>query len=260
MKTRALGTCVILAVSMISVATMASETKKTMDEGSTTNSPERARWENLVPKQFQDRPAFQFVEDDPHLPRVLLVGDSISIGYTVTVREMLEGKANLHRVPENAGDTSRGLEKLHIWFGDGEWDVIHFNWGLHDLKRMKDGKLDSSGEQVTSPEQYRENLERLVQRLKKTGAKLIWASTTPVPEGAGGRTKGDEVKYNEIAAGVMKKHGVPTDDLYAFAIERLDEIQLPQNVHFTEEGSEALGKKVVESIQAVLEGNRQGSR
>jgi len=253
MKPGILITFVVLVAGFLSAGTFASEKKETMDEGSTKKSSERERWESLVPKQFQNREAFRFVDDDPDLPRVLLIGDSISIGYTGPVRKVLAGKANVHRIPENAGDTSRGLEKLDIWLGDGKWDVIHVNWGLHDLKRMKEGKLDSSGEQVNPPEQYRENLEKLVKRLKKTGAKLIWASTTPVPEGAGGRTKGDEVRYNEIAAGVMKENGIPVDDLYSFAIARLDQIQLPQNVHFTEEGSEALGRKVADSIESTLD-------
>src|SRR5689334_21790630 len=79
-------------------------------------------------------PAFAPVTDEPGLPRILLIGDSISIGYTVTVRTMLAGKANVHRIPENGADTANGLKKLDAWLGDARWDVIHFNWGLHDLK------------------------------------------------------------------------------------------------------------------------------
>ena len=84
-------------------------------------------------------PAFALVTDDPKLPRVLLIGDSISIGYTLPVRELLKGKANLHRIPVNGGPTITGLEKLKGWIGDGKWDIIHFNWGLHDLKFMDTG-------------------------------------------------------------------------------------------------------------------------
>ena len=91
----------------------------------------------------QPNPAMQPVEDKEGLPRVLLIGDSISIGYTVPVRKLLEGKVNVHRPLTNCGPTTRGLQGIDQWLGDGKWDVIHFNWGLHDLKRMKDGKLDS---------------------------------------------------------------------------------------------------------------------
>src|SRR3954467_10868139 len=88
-------------------------------------------------------PAFAKVQDDPNLPRVLLIGDSISMGYTLPVREMLKGKANVHRPPANCGPTERGLDQLDKWLGDGKWDVIHFNFGLHDLKY-----LDANGKYV----------------------------------------------------------------------------------------------------------------
>ena len=73
-------------------------------------------------------PAFGPVSDQYGLPRVLLIGDSISIGYTVTVRKELAGLANVHRIPENGADTANGLKKIDAWLGDSRWDVIHFNW------------------------------------------------------------------------------------------------------------------------------------
>ena len=106
----------------------------------------------LLAAAAQDKkdPAFAPVTDDPKLPRVLLVGDSISIGYTLPVRKLLEGKANVHRIPENGGPTSNGTAKIDKWI-EGKWDVIHFNWGLHDLK-LVDGKHQ------VSLEDYEKNL------------------------------------------------------------------------------------------------------
>jgi hypothetical protein len=110
--------------------------------------------------------------DDPKLPRVLLIGDSISIGYTVGVRGELKGKANVHRIPTNGGPTTRGLESIDAWLGDGKWDVIHFNWGLHDLayRNKETGKgLDKAeGKLSTTLEDYAANLDKLVVRMKKT--------------------------------------------------------------------------------------------
>jgi len=76
--------------------------------------------------------AWDFVQDDPKLPRVLLIGDSVSRGYTQAVRRALAGKANVHRAPANCGPTATGLKKMDVWLGDGKWDVIHFNFGIHD--------------------------------------------------------------------------------------------------------------------------------
>ncbi len=198
------------------------------------------------------------IEDDPKLPRVLLIGDSISIGYTLAVRELLAGKANVHRPQTNCGPTTNGLKNLDAWLGDGKWDVIHFNWGLHDLKYvgskgevLADVGAEGSLQQVPIAE-YEANLKTLVERLKKTGAKLVWCATTPVPAGAKGRVPGDEVKYNEAAARVMQEAGIPTDDLYAFALPKLAKIQNKADVHYTQQGSRQLAKAVVEAITAQL--------
>src|SRR5512137_1049512 len=87
-------------------------------------------------KKSVPNPAFAKVEDVPGLPRVLLIGDSISIGYTVAVRDLLKAKANVHRIPVNGASTLNGLKNLDTWLGTSKWDVIHFNWGLHDLKYL----------------------------------------------------------------------------------------------------------------------------
>jgi len=193
-------------------------------------------------------PAFAPVEDSPGLPRVLLIGDSISIGYTVETQRLLHGRANVHRIPVNGGPTTRGLEGIDEWLGDEHWDVIHFNWGLHDLKYMENGK-----KQVPLAD-YRANLERLVERLAATGARLIWASTTPIPkaETQPPRYDKDVIVYNQAAAGIMARRAIPTDDLYAVALARLEDIQRPANVHFTEEGSKLLAKAVAEAIEGAL--------
>jgi len=198
-------------------------------------------------------PTMAPIQDVAGLPRVLLIGDSISIGYTLPTRALLKGKVNLHRIPTNGGPTPRGLASLDAWLGKGKWDVIHFNWGLHDLKYMgAKGGLDLKGKQQVPPDAYDKNLRKLVQRLEATGAKLIWASTTPVPEGSGGRIKGDAAKYNEIARKIMAKQGVAINDLYAFALPKLKDIQRPKNVHFTPNGSKALAKQAATAILKAL--------
>ena len=178
--------------------------------------------------QKKPNPVFAPIEDVENLPRVLLIGDSISIGYTLAVRDELRGIANVHRIPTNGGPTTNGLKQLDKWLGNKPWDVIHFNWGLHDLKYMNEkGTLVpvSEGKQQVPPADYEKNLEELVTRLQKTGAKLIWCQTTPVPEGATGRIRGDEVTYNEIATRVMNRHNIAIDDLYTVANKQLNEIQ-----------------------------------
>ena len=197
-------------------------------------------------------PSLAPITDEPGLPRVLLIGDSISMGYTLPTREVLKGKANLHRIPTNGGSTRDGVAKIESWLGSGKWDVIHFNWGLHDLKHFKDGKMDPNAPQVSNPEEYEKNLRELVKRMKATGAKLIFATTTPVPDGSSGRVAGDDAKYNAVAARVTKDLGVSIDDLHALCVPKLADWQLPQNVHFKPEGYRALAEKVAAEIEAAL--------
>ena len=209
-------------------------------------------------KKRAPNPAMAKVEDVEGLPRVLLIGDSISIGYTVPVREKLAGKANVHRPLTNCGPTTAGVAKIDEWLetggADKKWDVIHFNWGLHDLKYMgpnnenlADPESADSHQQVP-PAEYKKNLQTLVERLQETGAKLIWRNTTPVPEGVAGRVPGDSVKYNLIAAEVMSDAGIQIHDLYTFAKENEADIQLPANVHYSKEGSDQLADEVVRVI------------
>jgi lysophospholipase L1-like esterase len=192
------------------------------------------------------------VEDDPALPRVLLIGDSISIGYTLSTRQALAGKANVHRPPTNCGGTPNIVRRLDEWLGTGHWDVIHFNSGIHDLKRP-------GGKRAVTPEQYEKNLRIVVRRLKKTGAELIWCSTTQSPKAVCGAPAEDFVTYNALARKVMEENGIRINDLYAFSLPRLRQIQIPVNSHFTPEGSKVLATQVTSAILKALEAPVQTS-
>ncbi|MEM1069178.1 MAG: SGNH/GDSL hydrolase family protein [Planctomycetota bacterium] len=195
---------------------------------------------------------------DPKLPNVLLIGDSISIGYMLDVRKQLDGKANVFRPSTNCGPTTRGVESIDEWIGDRKWDVIHWNHGLHDLKYMgpKGENLADPAKETSKPqvalEDYKANLKKLVERIKETGASVIWCETTPVPEGAKGRVVGDSKIYNDAAAEVMKQAGeIEINPLYDFAIKHA-EMQRKANVHYTPEGSAKLAEQVAKTVQAAL--------
>ena len=187
--------------------------------------------------------AWDFVRDDPALPRVLLIGDSVSRGYTQAVRKALVGTANVHRAPANCGPTATGVKRIDAWLasagGNESWDVIHFNFGIHDRN--------------TPIADYTRRLEQLVKRMQATGAALVWASTTPIPDNPEARqTAASIVERNEAAAAVMAEHGIVIDDLFSFITPHLGDVQPPNDVHFTGRGYDLLGNQVAESIQAVL--------
>lgn len=206
--------------------------------------------------------AFHNPKDNPDLPNVLIIGDSISIAYTVDVRKELHGKADVFRIPGNGKNSGYGLKNLNKWLKmkPGKWDVIHFNWGLWDLcyrhpQSKNQGRRDKINGTITAvPEQYRENMGKIVARLKKTNAKLIWCATTPVPEHEAGRKLGDDIKYNKIAEKIMKKNGILINDLHAHALLKHSEIQIKKgDVHFNKKGSAYLATKVAREITAALQ-------
>lgn len=211
-------------------------------------------------------PVFQPITDQAGLPRVLLIGDSVSCAYTLAVRAALAGVANVHRPPQNCGSTVVGLQNLDRWLGDQPWDVIHFNHGLHDLShefrpgvhRNAAGEYarpDNGGHHRVLPDDYRTNLRLLVERLraKAPTATLIFATTTPVSADLHHYVKDSELEYNRIAHEVMTAMHVQVNDLWAFAKPRIAEIQEPGNPHFHAKGSRVLAAEIASVITAALQ-------
>lgn len=209
-------------------------------------------------------------QPDPALPNVLILGDSISIGYTLHVRKLLAGKANVFRPvskdvsaadtrPINCAGTTHGIQNIDGWLRSRSWDVIHFNWGLHDLKHVttvgssKNSNLPGDPLQATV-EQYGKNLEVIVGKLKTTGARLVFATTTPVaPDTLNPLREPDAPgRYNAAALQIMRNHGIPVNDLFGFCEPQLEKLQMPRNVHFTASGSTALAGQVAAALQKQL--------
>lgn len=225
-------------------------------------------WKNLGKFNAQ-RYQFRYVEPVKKLPKVFIYGDSISIGYTEYVRQSLLGKACVYRLHENGGASKDFISKMETFrkgmfqpFLEGgwdfEWDIIHFNVGLHDLKYLFNGKLNKvKGEQNVTLKEYKENIAKIIDYLQSTypKAKLIFATTTPVPEGEPGRIKGDEVKYNNMALSELKKHSnIIINDLYTFSQAIIEKYaEGPGNVHYTPTGQRLQGIEVARVIAKELD-------
>lgn len=195
---------------------------------------------------------------DKNLPDVLIIGDSISIGYTPFVAQLLKGKANVIHNKGNSQGTTNGLTQLSSWLGNKKWAVIHFNFGLHDLKHVTEAGTSKNSNSFDDPQQadlatYTKNLSVITEKLKNTGSPLIFATTTPYPDGVKpARLPADAVKYNEKAIEIMKKNDVQVNDLYNHILPHLKQLQKPVNVHFSSEGSLYLARKVAKEILAKL--------
>ena len=195
-----------------------------------------------------------FTTTDVKVKNVLIVGDSISIGYTPFVEKALAPGVAIAHNPGNGGSTVRGLDSIATWIGKRQWDVILFNFGLHDMVfKDLDNKYDVvNGKISVTLEDYKKNLRAIVAKLKKTNAKLIFVNTTMVPENAAGRQVGDPAKYNATALSVMKKNGIEVVDLYTASLTIHPQNSPPNNVHYTPEGYQQLANIIVKAIRKKL--------
>lgn len=186
--------------------------------------------------------ALPAISQDKPLPKVLVVGDSVYFQHARGVTEDLKDKAEV-TVIKSYGfgilNSATILEHLDEILGRVDrngnpvpeekwptWDMIHVNVGLGDLiYRVPDLKdfrvmpIDAGGVITTDTKQYEKNLDELVRQLKAAapGAKLVWASTTPIRHSTSNVFElGSEIEYNAIAAKVMTKHGVPINDMYTY--------------------------------------------
>lgn len=242
---------VLLVASMLiaPLALFAGETKEGID------------WEDGGGKS-QAGPDDAQVQPGPSaLPRVLIIGDSISIGYTKPVREYLNGKAEVHRPAENCMDSGHGVRTVSKWLGTDKWDVIHFNFGIWDTHYLdrKTGSLIRDESKVTldqvrirtTARQYRSNLKKIIAILKSSGARLVFATTTPVMYRKGARFE-DIATLNEIAVEVMKEEGIAVNDLYGPVLKNEDTWLGPDRVHMADKGNEQLAELVGKQVLAAI--------
>ena len=218
-----------------------------------------ARWQDKCVNAEYASVRAKVKAEDASKRRVLILGDSISMGYTPIVKRLMRDDTLVMRPKENCAGTTKGVANIDRWLQieGGRFDLIWFNFGLHDLKRVKANGKNSNNPadpRQAEPAVYEAQLREIVAKLKATGSALVFATTTPVP--AGGvrphRDVEDPQRYNEIARGIMRENAVDVVDLYAFAFARSAEIQPRVDVHFTKSGSAALGREVADQIAARL--------
>lgn len=193
-------------------------------------------------------------------PSILIIGDSISIGYTPFVTEDLSNKADVFHNPGNAQHTGTGLKKIEEWIGNKKWDIIQLNWGLWDLcYRHPDSKVQGNRDKVKGKitytiDEYASNLDSIVTiLLRKTEAKLIFVTTSYIPKNEAGRFENDAIRYNEAAKKIMKKHSVIVNDIYHQSIPIHQKFgKGSDDVHYSNQGYEKLSELVTKFLETEI--------
>ncbi|AQT67479.1 hypothetical protein STSP2_00626 [Anaerohalosphaera lusitana] len=177
------------------------------------------------------------------LPRVLMIGDSITRGYFPHVEAQLKETANCARYT-----TSRDLadpvfyDELTLVLKQYPYAVIHFNNGLH-------GRPSTEAEYAAAFPRMLETLEKYAPQ-----ARLIWATSTPVqPTGAFADFVDRVPARNKIAAEHIAASDKPIaiNDLNAL-ITGHPEYFLPDGVHYTNEARKLQAEQVARAITAQL--------
>ena len=196
-----------------------------------------------------EAPTSQKAHDGP--PRVLVIGDEISSsssGYLSPLSSALSGQAIVQHIPGLAGSSQDAPGQIRAWLGEDPWDLVLFNFGLRDFK-------DKDGKELTAQDlkDYQANLKKIIRQLKRSGAKLVWANTTPVPAKNRYKCKPEDVKrYNEAAFLVMESAKVPIADLNGAIQAHLPQSQT-SDVLFKDEGNKVLGATAASAIRKALD-------
>ena len=182
--------------------------------------------------------------------KIVLIGDSIRMGYQEMVRQKVGARAEVWGPAENCRHSLVHRESLTAWAIDTKPDVYHFNCGIHDLVPL-DGapRFEVAG--------YVRNLELIVRRLKaETKARIIWATITPMLVPRDGVTPksqskldADVARYNAAARPVMEKNGIEIDDLYQAVMDAgVQKCLSDDKCHMSPFGNEVLSDTVVRFI------------
>ena len=188
-------------------------------------------------------------------PKVLLLGDSIRLSYQPIVANLLAREAEVVGPEENGQFSLYTASSLNRWLRDlGTPALVHWNNGIHDAGHNP----DRYPEQIPL-EMYYANLELILRRLLQTGARIIWATTTPVhPSRPVVKNTwwwhNEEIdRYNTAALDLMQRYGVAVNDLHAVVQADCDKyLAARDGLHLSESGQNACAQAVATAIRAEL--------
>lgn len=186
------------------------------------------------------------------MKKIVLLGDSIRMGYDKYVKEALSGTAEVYYPPENCRFAEYVLRFAHEWKKNGQHpddvDLVHWNAGLWDALELFED------EPLTPIDCYESLIARIHKRLRMLypNAKLVFATSTSVweekCEKEFRRHNSTIEKYNEAAIRALKDTGTIINDLYALSSSCPLEYHSDAVHYYTDEGTALFGNKVLSVI------------
>ena len=186
--------------------------------------------------------------------KVVLIGDSIRGGYQPLVIRKCK-RAEVWGPTENCEHGVRVLDNFLPWVVDQQPDIVHVNFGLHDVSIQLDGE-----HKIILP-QYRLSVQRFIDRVKALGnTKMIWATTTPLYRAEQDvpmnqwrpLTEAHVDEYNTAALEIVQREQVPVNDLHAVVMQNdFSKCLSEDGCHMTPFGNEVLSDAVVQAIEAL---------
>jgi isoamyl acetate esterase len=184
--------------------------------------------------------------------KVALIGDSIRMNAEPFVRDRLPQRFRLTSPPVNCESSHKVAEQIGEWVPRGEFDLVHINCGLHDI-RYDPGR----DRPVSSPQEYEANLRKIFAHLAASGAAVVWATSTPIDEAMHNgnkpsrRFRSDLLAYNRLSASLARSFGFRIHDLHDLLSQApLESLLLPDGVHYNRTGNALIGQHIADAIQA----------
>ncbi|MGZ9585004.1 SGNH/GDSL hydrolase family protein [Paenibacillus marinisediminis] len=182
------------------------------------------------------------------MKKVLLLGDSIRLGYQPYIQEGLKGEAQVWGSQDNGRYSKYTLWGVNLWIKEfGIPDIVHWNNGLWDLHHEA-----PMVEALTLLDEYLENLKRIINELERTGAKIIFATTIPVPPDATGRSNAEIDRYNAAATALMQSKNIAINDLNQLVRTDMEAHICEDRLHLTELGYKRCAEQAIAMIRTYL--------
>ena len=190
------------------------------------------------------------------MKKIILLGDSIRMGYDKYAKMALEGVAAVYSPEENCRFTQYMLRFIHKWVGDSgfgeDTDLVHFNVGLWDVIQIM------YDDPITPIDVYEQYLHRICKRIRQCcpKAKIVFATSTPIHQANYEAVKhefwrsNETIKaYNAVAVKVMKEHNIEVNDLYALMEGAPDHYFSDRTHYYTKDATEIMTGRVLQVIE-----------